>query len=273
MRKPYTKGLSTLPSCMGSMTRLAFDQAKQSGIDVAAMLKAVNISSHQIANTEERIKVRDQIQFVNMAAGALQDEFLGFHLAQTVDLREVGLLYYVLASSSTLSEALRRASRYSRIVNEGLSLKYSEVGDVKLKFHYFGVSRHHDRHQMEWFMALVVRLCRHLTGLRIVPTCVKLMHRRSSYSELAESFGCDVEFGADRDELAWQPTARNLPVVGADSHLNRMLIKYCEEALSRRPSTHGSFRASVENEIVPLLPHGRARTGEIARRLGVSRRT
>ncbi|HKH21768.1 MAG TPA: AraC family transcriptional regulator [Gammaproteobacteria bacterium] len=273
MRKPYTKGLSTLPSCMGSMTRLAFDQAKQSGIDVAAMLKAVNISSHQIANTEERIKVRDQIQFVNMAAGALQDEFLGFHLAQTVDLREVGLLYYVSASSSTLSEALRRASRYSRIVNEGLSLKYSEVGDVKLKFHYFGVSRHHDRHQMEWFMALVVRLCRHLTGLRIVPSCVKLMHRRSSYSELAESFGCDVEFGVDGDELTWQLAARNLPVVGADHHLNRLLIKYCEEALSRRPSTYGSFRASVENEIVPLLPHGRARTGEIARRLGVSRRT
>jgi len=122
-------------------------------------------------------------------------------------------------------------------------------------------------------MALVVRLCRQLTGLQIVPTCVKLVHRRSSYSELAESFGCDVEYGADRDELAWQPAARNLPVVGADSHLNRLLIKYCEEALSRRPSTHGSFRASVENEIVPLLPHGRARTGEIARRLGVSRRT
>jgi AraC-like DNA-binding protein len=29
----------------------------------------------------------------------------------------------------------------------------------------------------------------------------------------------------------------------------------------------------VENAIVPLLPHGRAEVGEIARRLGVSRRT
>ena len=38
-------------------------------------------------------------------------------------------------------------------------------------------------------------------------------------------------------------------------------------------STHGSFRSSVENAIVPLLPHGKARASEIARQLGVSQRT
>jgi AraC-like DNA-binding protein len=273
MRKPYSKSLSALPSCMGSLARLAVDKSKKSGINVGPMLKAVGIASGQIANTEERMTVRDQIQFVNMAAGALRDEFLGFHLAQQVDLRDLGLLYYVSASSNTLSEALRRTSRYSRIVNEGLSLKFFDGGEVKLTFHYRGVSRHHDRHQMEWFMALVVRLCRHLTGLRMVPSRVKLAHRRSSYSELAQYFGCDVEFGADGDELAWQHAARNLPVVTADHHLNRLLIRYCEEALSRRPSSHGSFRATVESEIVPLLPHGRARTSQIATRLGVSQRT
>ena len=38
-------------------------------------------------------------------------------------------------------------------------------------------------------------------------------------------------------------------------------------------STHGSFRSSVENAIVPLLPQRKARAGEIARQLGVSQRT
>jgi AraC-like DNA-binding protein len=273
MRKLYSKSLSALPRCMASMTRLAVDKAKKTGIDVGPMLKAVGISPRQIANTEERMTVRDQIQFVNMAAGALRDDFLGFHLAQQVDLRDLGLLYYVSASSRTLGEALARASRYSRIVNEGLSVKFLDGGNAKLTFHYVGVRRQYDRHQMEWFMALMVRLCRHLTGLRIVPICVKLAHRRGAYSELAEAFGCDVEFSADGDELAWQNAARNLPVVSADHHLNKLLIKYCEEALARRPSSHGSFRASIENEIVPLLPHGRARTSEIATRLGVSQRT
>ena len=67
--------------------------------------------------------MRDQIKFLDLVAAALEDDFLGFHLAQTADLRQLGLLYYVLASSETLIDALQRAARYSSIVNEGISLK------------------------------------------------------------------------------------------------------------------------------------------------------
>ena len=82
-----------------------------------------------------------------------------------------------------------------------------------------------------------------------------------------------MEFGADVDALAFPLTAGNVPVVSADPHLNKLLIRYCEEALARRPAHRGSFRSGVENEVVRLLPHGKARAGEIARRLGVSQRT
>jgi AraC-like DNA-binding protein len=51
------------------------------------------------------------------------------------------------------------------------------------------------------------------------------------------------------------------------------LITHFEEAHSRRPTNRGFFRSTVENGIVPLLPHGKARAGEIARRLGISQRT
>jgi hypothetical protein len=45
-----------------------------------------------------------QIKFVELVASALQDNLLGFHLAQNFDLREMGFLYYVPASSETLGE-------------------------------------------------------------------------------------------------------------------------------------------------------------------------
>jgi AraC-like DNA-binding protein len=51
------------------------------------------------------------------------------------------------------------------------------------------------------------------------------------------------------------------------------LVAYCEEALSRRLTDRGSFRSSVENAIVPLLPHGKGHAREIAPRLGLSQRT
>jgi AraC-like DNA-binding protein len=184
------------------------------------------------------------------------------------------LLYYVSASSGTLSEALRRAARYSRIVNEGASLKYLDDGEIKITFDYIGVSRHLDRHQIECFMTLLVRVCRHLSGLQVMPSRVRLAHRRTgACSEFVEFLGGNIEFGANVDEVAFPPTARNVPVISADPHLNKLLINYCEEALARRPANRGSFRSRVENEVVPLLPHGKARAGEIARRLGVSQRT
>jgi AraC-like DNA-binding protein len=61
--------------------------------------------------------------------------------------------------------------------------------------------------------------------------------------------------------------------VNADTYLNSLLVRYCEEALSSRRVQSGAWRLKVENAIVPLLPHGQAKIGEIAKTLGVSTRT
>jgi AraC-like DNA-binding protein len=273
VRDPDTKRLGELPSATGGITRLAYAQAKEAGLDLNLILKKAGLTVHQIEDSSVRLKVRDQISFLNLAADPLQDDLFGFHLAQPPDLREMGLLYYVSASSDILSEALRRAARYSSIVNEGILLKYVEGGDVGITFKYIGVSRHLDRHQIEFFVTALVRMCRQLTGLRLVPTRVRLTHRRDTCSELSEFFGDDVEFDAGVDEVAFAASIKRMPVVTADPHLNKLLIAYCEEAISRRPTNRGSFQSSVENAIIPLLPHGKARADEIARRLGVSQRT
>ena len=169
---------------------------------------------------------------------------------------------------------MQRVARYSSVINEGVSIKYIDGKDVVIAFRYVGVSRHQDTHQLEFFMTVLVRMCRQLTGQNVVPSRVSLMHRRkSTCSEFIEFFGGDVEFGAAVDEVAFAPTIKHMPVVSADPYLNNCLIAYFEEALSRRSTNRGSFRTSVENAIVPLLPHGKVRVTEIARRLGVSQRT
>jgi hypothetical protein len=144
------------------------------------LLKKAGLTLHQIEDSGVPLKVRDQISFLNLAANALHDDLLGFHLAQSPDLRELGSLYYVSASSEILSMALQRAARYSSIINEGVSLKYIDGKDVVIAFHYVGVSRHKDRHQIEFFMTTLIRLCQKLTGHRVVPSRVSITHRRNN---------------------------------------------------------------------------------------------
>src|SRR5262249_41469028 len=126
----------------------------------------------------------------------------------------------------------------------------------------------------EFVVTILVRVCRKLTGQQVVPLRVRLSHRRREVSPaFLEFFGSEVEFGAAADDITFAAPVVLLPVESADPYLNRLLTRYGEEALSRRPANLGSFRSVVENALVPLLPHGKAQAAEIAGRLGMSPRT
>jgi AraC-like DNA-binding protein len=74
------------------------------------------------------------------------------------------------------------------------------------------------------------------------------------------------------DEIAFTSAIRDIPLASADSFLHGLLIEQCEKANIDRPRL-AALRVSVENEIAPLLPHGKAQAAEVAHRLGMSQRT
>src|SRR5262245_4031862 len=259
---------------MGILTRLAYERAKREGVEVNSLLREADLTQQQIDDHYARIAVKSQIRFVELVATELKDDCLGFHLAQKYDLRIIGLLHYVLASSDTLDEALQRAARYSAIVNEGITLRYREGRKIGLSFEYAGLARHTDCHQIEFAMVTLVRTCRQLTNRHLPASHVSFVHqRKKDLPEFRTFFGNDVAFGADVDELTFLPSTKGMPIVGADPYLNNLLVQYCEEAVSARKATSPSFGLSVENTIAGLLPHGHALASAVARKLGVSQRT
>ena len=90
---------------------------------------------------------------------------------------------------------------------------------------------------------------------------------------MARFVGTKVEFGADTDEFALNVDAREMPVIHSDTHLNDLLLKYCEAALADRRGDTSQLRTRVENAISSLLPHGRVLVEDVARSLGMSERT
>jgi AraC-like DNA-binding protein len=256
------------------MTRVAFAHAKASGIATAPLLDRAGLSRRQIDDPKVRVRVRDQIEFLNLVAAASNDELLGFHLAQNCELRAVGLYYYVLASSETVADVCQRGARYSSLVNECAAQQYIEGRGIGIRNDFSGPGRIHDRHQVEFWSVTTVRLLRELTGTRLNPQRVSFAHpRKQGAREMAGYFGCNVEFGASSDEVLFAKSAGDLPVVNADPYLNRVLIAICEEAYARRTTNRESVCTRVENEIAALLPHGKARATLIANRLGMSQRT
>jgi AraC-like DNA-binding protein len=232
------------------------------------------LTRRQITTRDLRIPVSSQVNFLNEVSDAIQDDFLGIHLAQSVDLREIGLVYYVLASSENLANALTRLARYSSVHNEGVHISFNQRGPPVVSFEYIGVPRAKDRHQIEFFVAILLRLCRRLTGRHLVPQKVLLAHRRGhTPSDLRKFFGCEIEFGASGDQVIFPLDVRNIAMVHADPYLNSLLEQYCRELILHRGTKVRDWTLSVENIVAPLLPHGEATIDSVAQRLGLSSRT
>jgi AraC-like DNA-binding protein len=264
----------SMPSAGGGIARLVSARMRELGVQLVPLLSRAGLTVEQIDNRSARLKVPSQIKFLELSATASQDDCLGFHLARDFDLREIGLLYYVLASSEILADALHKAERYSGIVNEGISLRFSERHKTAITFSYVGVERRSDRHQIEFWLTSLVRLCRQLTNRRLVPSQIRVMHNRTKTPAEFRSFlGCEIEFGSNVDEVVFPEAVKLMPIGSADPHLNELLTKCCDEALAHREPNRTNLRSSVENAIALLLPHGKARASEIARGLGMSHRT
>ena len=210
-----------------------------------------------MSNHAIRLRVRDQIAFLNLAARALKDEFLGFQPGVLhAELRELGLLYYVVASSENLSDALTRASRYSVIMNEGVVQGVCPRQDMTRWQSGISASAAIPtgiRLNFGWW-CFCTGLRRILSGQRIIPRSVRFVHmRKHANAGFSAIFGDDIKFGASVDEVVFfckilrkSRSSEQIPT------FNKLLVKYSDEALTGGPRKARTFQSSVQN--VPLFP-------------------
>jgi AraC-like DNA-binding protein len=267
------RGLTATPMAVGLAARLAMAELQRQNIDPAPLLTRCRLSMAGLAN-DNRISVISQMNFLDAVSKASGDDWIGLTLGEDFDLRQLGMLYYVGASSHRLGDALRRLVRYVRAGNEALVVRTQLGKACRIGLTYAGVPRHKDQHQMEFFAVALLRLCRQFVGQKIAPLAVSFVHHRSGdLRRVTRLFGCAVQFGADSDEISFDADVTEFPLVGDDPFLNELMLKNCEDAIAVRASNVSPFRTVVENIIAPLLPHAEAQAKTVAGRLGLSERT
>jgi AraC-like DNA-binding protein len=267
--------LHRIPSATGAIARLACARLRDSGKDPAAIIAKAGARPEQVYDDTIRLEVPKQIKILEFVSKELQDEILGFNLARSFDLREVGLVYYVIASSDQFSDSLLNAKRYCAIMNDGVRIQVRQDDQsVAIALEYVGIERQSDRHQIEFWLVTMVRICRQVTDTRLALRHLRVRHQRDETpAEFKSFFGCDVDFGADTDEMVLPASVKSLPIVSRDNYLNDLLRQYAETALTHRPKDQSPVRSAVEDILPQLLPHARASAPNVAKHLGVSTRT
>jgi AraC-like DNA-binding protein len=258
----------------GVATRLTIRELKKAKIDPEPLLAKAGISPLRLGEEPKRVAAESQVRFLEIAAEALDDSALSLHLAQDFDLRECGMLYYVLAASPNLGEAIRNLARYLAVSNESIRLRVSERLKNTVLTVSYKIPRHTDRLFAEYGYAVVVRACRELTSRNFSPKTVTFIHgRNADKAEFDRFYGCPVSFNAAADTMVLATESLSAPILTSDKYLLQILKNACEEVLARRGKISSTLRTMVENEIAQLLPHGKAQAEKVASNLGMSNRT
>jgi AraC-like DNA-binding protein len=209
-----------------------------------------------------------------MAAAETNDPLLGLHVAATMDLREIGLLFYIAASSETVAEALEYLARYAATATAEIGLEISRQKDeTLLTFHRVPAFEEPIRQQPELLALGFMRVLRMLTNRDFTPSRMSFAHARASeLREVHRIMRCPVEFLCPTDSWILSQQVMELPIISEDHHLLQILEAHADVLLAERRTTT-ALRNLVEDQLVGTLPSGETGAASIAERLGMSERS
>ncbi len=263
------------PTVTGFALKCALAALQKSGVATRPLLDRTALSEFASDGSRRRIPASSQLKFLELASEAVGDTAFGLHLSQQANPREAGLLFYVVSAADTLGEGWMLLERYSRIVNESVRLKMTtQPKSVIAEFGVVGIPRHRAKQNTEFWMGMIIKASREITGRRIRPVRLTFAHvRTTDLREFERLYSCPVEFGAQSDQVEFSSETFALPLVTKDPHLLETLRPFCDEAAASRQTAVGSLRSAVENEVQRQLPHGRATAANIAKSLAISVRS
>ena len=108
-----SSGFNSIPSATGGIARLACARLGEMGKDPIVMLSKVGLTPEGARDPAVRLEARTQIKLLELAAEELHDEWLGFHLARSFDLREIGLVL-----TPALSKPLHGSRQMSSLTSQ-----------------------------------------------------------------------------------------------------------------------------------------------------------
>jgi AraC-like DNA-binding protein len=114
-----------------------------------------------------------------------------------------------------------------------------------------------------------------MTGVPFRPHEVRFAHRAPvDDREHRELFGCPVYFDAPISSMTINRKTMELPMVGAQPELSRILQRHAENVLATLPKVEGDdLRKRTKEAIISGLKQAKTGLADIAKQLGTSDRT
>ncbi|MGF7122455.1 AraC family transcriptional regulator [Rhodococcus sp. TAF43] len=242
------------------------------GIDPVQLLRAVGLDSASLDLQDRWIPASSVARLLELSSAATGRQDFALKLAERRRFSTLGPLSVSIREEPDARSALRMLIRYQHMYNESLHIRMSEKdGLTAIRIRIEPGEPMIVRQAVELAVAVTHQLLRNMLGERWRPVSVCFDHTRPiDDSTHRQMFGAPLTFDNDFSGIITYTADLNEPNRMSDPHLR----SYAQQFLDTLTTPEEPTIANRVRELVELLlPTGRCSIDQVARSLGVDRRT
>lgn len=229
------------------------------GFNADAVCRRAGVDPHLHAHTSERIGGAAMAALWQEAIAESGDPDLPLHTSVAFEPGALDIVGYVMLSSHTAGDAVRRGARLIRLLNDGLALDVDHAPHrTTIRLRVLAQSDplfvFTSRHVVEAILVGTVHQLRLLTGQALVPDAVRMTHAEPPQggSEHARLFGIAPRFSADENAIDLRTGDLDLPLRSANPALLAAFDQHATTALAALDS-RASLVGRVNQELVTQM--------------------
>jgi len=259
----------------GSLANYA-EVARSAGLNPHQLLASANLSRYALLDTEMRIPVEAVSRLLEASASSSGQIDFGLRMAESRQLSDLGPLALAMREAPNLRMALDSMVRYLHLHNEALSLHIDGSGElVTVRAELHGTGDSGLRQSIELVVGAIHRalhcLLSRLHGGSVVPRRVSFTHAAPSNTAThTRLFGAMVSFNQEFDGVVYGSDDLEAPLRVYDLSTGWEARRHLDSILAERGE---SVAANVRRLVARMLPLGKCSADEVARQLGIDRRT
>jgi AraC-like DNA-binding protein len=254
------------PTFSAGAGRAMLDAFGRLGHDVPSLLSAAGLRSADLDDPDARIPCSALGAVFGVAQQRRPLVNLNLRLAQETPLGAYPLIDYLIVTSSTVGEGMRRYARHALLTGAPIHVDIHE-GERPIR-----VVVDCPGGNSEYAVSLnLLHLGREAAGT-LRAEYVSFAHQPEDPAAFEAAFGCPVRVGAPWSGFALSPESWTLPMRRRDPALQSVLERHAAETLARIPSGDDVV-SELRRVLAKRVSGGETRASAVARDLGTSTRT
>jgi AraC-like DNA-binding protein len=251
----------------GTLVRMAYQGLLNLGVDADEVLRRCGMDPAQLYKPNLRTHFSAQPLFWEAAAELSGDPCIGLHLGEKMPVYKGQILEYLLLSSTTFGDGLRRVLSYQRLISDAM---HGEVTESTTPFltNYFSEHQYLTPHLAEAMVVSLIRFLQSVSDDKFKPTRICFTHAaKTNLEEYQRVFQCPVEFNTQQFKLYFDPKILDYRSPYAEPELLSMHVQSADQHMEQLEKR--DLILEVRSQVGALLESGDITLERISHELSI----